>query len=487
MLRISVYVKTPRRVIRHGLVSTYKPSKPCWQGYPVRFKGGIMSRALTRPVVAFALAASLISLTGCSAGDVEADSDQSLPASSELTEPTEPVEVTWIDAANDNIQVGETIAAFEAEHPNITINYITVPYSDYDTVLSTRLETEDIDILTVDQTSGPSYYANGWLTDLTDVFSEDLHLLDSASVEASTFDDKLLSAPRQSDTTVLFYNKDILNELGVDTPSSDPEDPAVTWEWLREVSEQAQAEELAEWGITWERIANRYYQWPLVEQLGGGSGVTEEDSTYPNLNSDAAVEALEWYGDLYADEISPRGDTTSIYTDLFASGSSVFHTGGTWDIETLNANPDLNYGIAKFPVFEDGEEASNSGGYALGLYSGSEKKEAALIVLKELVFDEDGGELNFNADASSPPANNAGKEIYWSLEKFQDERTTGIQEIVEYQLENDIAKQVLLSYASVEINSITNSAIADIANGSDAATRLNQAQEEAIAETEEYR
>lgn len=437
------------------------------------------------PLAALALI-SVSALAGC-AGGASGAVDEALPADVELSYPDEPVTITWIDEDNQNVKIGETIEAFEEKFPNITIDYQTVPHADYETALQSRLDTGDIDIVSVDQSVAPTFYAKGWIQDLTSVFGEDsLALLDSASVAGSTFDGKLIVAPRQSDSTILFYNKDLLDAAGVAYPPADPAADPITWQQVKADGIAAQRAG-AEWGVTWERIASRYYQWPLAESNGAGTGLDPDDSLAPELDSPEAIEALQWYGDLFTEGVSPKGDSTSIYTDLFAQGKSAFHTGGAWDIETLNANPALNYGIARFPTFEGGIDASNSGGVALGLYPGSKHKAEALFVIQQLVFAEDGGELNYNADASSPSANDKGKELFWALPRFQDERAATLQSFVDYQLQNGVAKPVVLSLGSSELQSIVSQALADIAGGTPAETALAAAQKNAVKQFAKYR
>lgn len=445
---------------------------------------GSSRRNLVAVAAIFAL--STTALAGCGSSSDEPESPA--PTASDIKYPDKKVTVTWIDTENANVQIGATIADFERRYPNIAINYVTVPFSDYETVLGSRLAAGDIDIVTVDQKVGPAYYVRGWTADLTAAFGNELDRLDSASVAGSTYHGKLINAPRQSDTTVLFYNKDILTAAGIPFPPDDPNSSSATWQDLRDNSLKIQAAGKAKWGITWERIASRYYQWPLAESNGAGNGLNPADDLDPEINSDQAVQALQWYGDLYTDGVSPRGSTTAVNTDLFATGQSAYHTGGAWDIEKLNANPDLHYGIAKFPKFgSGGEEASNSGGLALGLYPNSKNKEAALFVINELVFGENGGELTFNREASSPPANNLGKDIFWSLDRFSDPRAARLREYVNAQLDKGIARPVILSPGSSELESIISAALSDITNGSSAREVLNKAESDAKNQFAKYR
>ncbi|MFE7977764.1 ABC transporter substrate-binding protein [Streptomyces shenzhenensis] len=423
-------------------------------------------------------------VSGC-AGDSEGSSaKKSLPSLSALGNPDHKVTVTWLDAANTNVNVGSTIKKFEAEYPNITIKYESIPYADFETVLPSRLTSGKVDVITVDQPLTARYVAAGYLSDITPVFKSEFDALDKASLAGSTVDGKLYNAPEQSDSSFLFYNKDLLGKAGVALPSSTPSKPT-TWERITADAKKAQKAG-AEHGITWERISNWYYQWPLAQGLGGGYGADGPDSLTPNLDSEAAVKAFSWYAGLYKDKVSPQGDANSVYTSLFASGKSAFHIGGDWNIAELNKNKDLDYGIAPMPKFAGGQAVSNAGGVGLGLYTGSKNTDAALTFINAMVF-KGAGAAAYNSETSSPPANDEGKKLYWAQEVFQDPRAADAQKVVDHQLSHGIAKERVSSVGWNELSSALSSALLSITNGEDVEKALKSAQSTAGAALEKYK
>lgn len=443
-----------------------------------------LSRSFFRATAMVVVTGVIASVASCSSDSKDSSSDSALPSYSELVNPDHKVTVTWLDAANTNVQIGSTVKKFEAEYPNIKIKYESVPFADFETVLPSRLKSGNVDVITVDQHLTARYVAAGYLRNITPVFKSEFGALDDASLAASTVDGKLYNAPEQSDSSFLFYNKKLLERAGASLPSSDPSKPA-TWEQITADAKKAQKSG-AEYGITWERIASWYYQWLLSQGLGGGYGAEGAHNLTPNLDSEAAVKAFGWYADLYKDKVSPQGDANSVYTSLFASGKSAFHIGGDWDIAELNKNKNLDYGIAPMPRFAAGKAVSNAGGVALGLYKGSKNEDAALTFIKAMVFKGPGAAA-YDTDTSSPPANNEGKKLYWRQEAFRDPRAAGAQKIVNYQLSHGIAKKRVSTVGWNELNSALTSALLSISNGEDVAKTLESAQSTADAALEKYR
>lgn len=443
-----------------------------------------LSRSAFRATAMVVVTVCVASVSGCASDSQGSSSESALPSFSELGNPDQKVTVTWLDAANTNVQVGSTIKKFEAEYPNIDIKYESVPFADFETVLPSRLKSGNIDVITVDQQLTARYVAANYLSDITSVFKSEFDALDDAALAGSTIDGKLYNAPEQSDTSFLFYNKKLLEKAGVSLPSSDPSKPT-TWEQITSDAKKAQKAG-AEHGITWERIASWYYEWLLAQGLGGGYGADGSDNLTPNLDSEAAVKAFSWYADLYKDKVSPQGDANSVYTSLFASGKSAFHVGGDWDIAELNKNKELDYGIAPMPRFADGKAVSNAGGVALGLYKGSKNKNAALTFINAMVF-KGSGAAAYNAETSSPPANDEGKKLYWEQEAFQDPRAADAQKIVNYQLSRGIAKKRVSTVGWNELSAALSSALLSITNGEDVEKTLKSAQSTADAALEKYR
>lgn len=443
----------------------------------MHFHNGV--RRSTVALAAFALAGA--ALTGCSAAAAGGGSDD---LSTDFTDPDKPVTITYSGAAYAAEAVQPILDAFHEAHPNITVEYESVPFADFNSSLATRLGNQDstLDVFDVDMPRTDAYAARGWLTDITAAFPDLEGAIDPASIDAAMVDEKLLAMPYQTSTNIMYYNKALLEAAGIEAPSADPAD-RLTWEEVEQMARQAQAAG-ARYGLLFDQI-DRYYQLqPLPVSAGGGVGATGEGNLTPEVNNDGWVEAFSWYGSLFEEGISPRGITANETPALFQSGQVAFYVGGPWWADGFNGEAGLDYGVAAFPAFEGGEAATPTGGWSVGINPASEKKEAALIFLKFMGLDN-GGYAQYLENVPVPPANLEGAAAYWQKPTFEDPRMDGAVELMQYELDNTATLRVQ-TVGYVEFEDIIGKTFSDIINGADAKAALDSANQQLVDAWEKY-
>ena len=228
-------------------------------------------KGVTRWLAAGAGAAlAVTALTACSGSTGSGSIGGVAPAT--LTEPTQPITITYAGAAYDAKQIQPVLDAFHTEHPKITVKYEAVPFDDFNSVLAARLTSsaDAIDVFDVDMPRTSAYAARGWLTDLTKTFPDLKSAVDPGSLKAATVDGKLVTMPYQTSTNIMYYNKALLSAAGISAPSAAP-DARQTWEQLTDDAKKAKAAG-AQYGLVFDQI-DRYYQLqPLAESAGGGAG-----------------------------------------------------------------------------------------------------------------------------------------------------------------------------------------------------------------------
>lgn len=116
--------------------------------------------------------------------------------------------------------------AFEAENPGVTVKPVDIASDDYDTKLTTMLSSGDTtDILTMKNLLSYSNYAlRDQLVDVTDHLAE--IDIEPATESYGMYDveGKTYAQPYRTDFWVLYYNKTLFDEAGVDYPDN------ITWE-----------------------------------------------------------------------------------------------------------------------------------------------------------------------------------------------------------------------------------------------------------------
>ena len=112
------------------------------------------------------------------------------------------------------------IAAFEKDHPNITVKQLNIPYAQYTSTINQRLGGGGggIDVMVVDAGGAAVDWTNrGFLADLDDMKDEAIKAAVSESmVTAREVDGTLRAIEPWTTSQFLYYNTDVLDAAGVD-------------------------------------------------------------------------------------------------------------------------------------------------------------------------------------------------------------------------------------------------------------------------------
>ena len=207
------------------------------------------------------------------------------------------------------------VEKFEAANPGIKLNLEVVSWNDLYTVVSTRISNNNApDILNIDVFAD---YANeGLLLPVSEYCPEELYNdFFPAFIAESVIDDTVWAVPDLASARALFYNAEILENAGVEVPT--------TWAELEDASQaiiDAYGGEIYPWGVDMTtdegQAAFAYYVW------GNNGGFTDENGDWA-LNSDANVEAINYaIGLVNKGFTNPNPATQTRYDlqDMFAAG-----------------------------------------------------------------------------------------------------------------------------------------------------------------------
>lgn len=279
------------------------------------------------------------------------------------------------------------MAAFNAVHPNITIEPQIVPWDDYWTKLQTGVAGgSTYDVFWMNADGLPTYASQGALVSIQG-------LIDDGSIDAEaypeslrsiyTFDGTAYGIPRDFDTIALFYNKDHFDTAGVEYPTGD-----WTWDDLRVAAEQLTIKEgdtASQWGYC-SSLGGQQNFYNLVWQNEGE--ILNEDQTESLLGETAACEALQFSGDFIAEGLSPSVavmQANDPHEMLFPAGVISMIFGGSWYARTYSeANP----AIAVVPMPQGKQRATAIHGLANVIWSGGQNQCAALEWVKFLASPE---------------------------------------------------------------------------------------------------
>jgi multiple sugar transport system substrate-binding protein len=293
----------------------------------------------------------------------------------------------WTRAATE-VQTQRFIDAYnELGRNNVKLRVI--PNDTYLQQISTAAGGGDLpDILGADVVYAQNFINNGFFQDITDRV-EALPFADTlapAHVDIATAEDAVYGVPHTLDLSVLFYNKVLYQEAGLD-----PEKPPAS---LNEMAQQAaQVQELGG------DVNGSYFEgqcpgcilftlWPSV--WAGGGEVLSEDGTESLLDSQEMIDVFDVYRQMSEDSLVPEGakqENGSTWITAFQEGNIGITPMPSTFLSQFEENDDLQIGVAPIPGV-DGGESTFVGGDVIGISATSDKTEAAWDFMKWTLSEE---------------------------------------------------------------------------------------------------
>lgn len=200
-------------------------------------------------LAALALTLVLCSCTGGSSGSAADSAAPSASAGTDTGSATpsaapasgEKIEIGYMTWNGGAQQKGEEafFEEYEASHPDITIAAQFIQYDNYYSKLNTLIAANSCpDIFFTSESNLIDYAEKGMALDLNELFQKDGVSMKDTFAEGCYYesaDGKIWSLSNGISPIVLFYNKALFAELGIEPPSRDVENPW-TFEQFREAA-----------------------------------------------------------------------------------------------------------------------------------------------------------------------------------------------------------------------------------------------------------
>jgi len=297
----------------------------------------------------------------------------------------------WGSGARQEV-IEEIIADFNASQDEIEVKYSYQPWGDIWTKsLSAITAGNPPDVIVQDINSVAQRAEAQQATDLSEYveagFSDEFYPQLWETVE---YEDKPYAVPFNTDTQVIFYNKQIFEEAGIGE-----EDLPQTWEELETVAHQLDIKD----GDDFERIGF-YPLWNLgadVWALNADEGMSWfDDQENVTIDTDNKVDALDWileWQDYYGQDTINRleAEFGSGVADPFISGLVAMRAQNINYYSSLmeNAPEDFDFGVIQIPEKETGSgHWSWGGGFVLEVPQGAKDPEASYEFIKYLSTPE---------------------------------------------------------------------------------------------------
>lgn len=342
-----------------------------------------------KKVIASVLAGvlSLSLLASCGGAPSSVASTSTPVSSTSVADTQEPVTLTvatWDNASDPHVDM--VIERFEAENPNITIELIDIPGTEYNNKLNIMLNGgSNLDVFWVkDSSSTKDIFDKGQIEDLASYIEADgvdLSIYKGLD-ENFAFEGEQAGLPFRTDYYVLFYNKDLFDAANLEYPSND-----MTWSEFEALSKQLTSGEGAN-----KNYGALLHTWQACVQNWG-----VQDGKHTMMDYETGYDFFKPY---YEMALRMQNEDQSImdyatmktanihYSSPFLTGNVAMMPMGSWFIATLiskvaEGESSVNWGVATLPHGDDVPAGSVVGATTpLCINKASTQKEAAWKFVK---------------------------------------------------------------------------------------------------------
>ncbi len=211
---------------------------------------------------------------------------------------------------------------------------------------------------------------------------------------------KIYGFPRDNDTTVLYYNKDLFDDAGVAYP-----DETWTWDEFLEAAKALTVRDargrVVQYGVVLE--SNKYFN--FLHQNGADMFDDPLNPTRFTLDDPKAIEALQFMADLINEhQVAPSFAQMlqlGSSTELFQTGRVAMAMTNAARIPTFQQAP-FEWGVAPLPAGRTGIRANTMGGAGYVISANTKHPEEAWTFLKFLAGEE--GQAIFAKTGVAVPA-----------------------------------------------------------------------------------
>jgi multiple sugar transport system substrate-binding protein len=312
------------------------------------------------------------------------------PAGNESAGGSEPVTISmmmWGDPAELEVW-NQIVADFHQANPNITVKVEVSDWDSYWTKLKTMLSANTPpDVFAMDAPLYLDYQSRGVLLNLQPYLDKNPDMLKGVypqTLEAYKTPDGMFGLPRDFQTIVLFYNKDMFDAAGVAYPSAD-----WTYDDLRNAAKQ-----LTKVGTDGKTTQYGFYADPWDMELiwsegiwANGGDIISPDHTKTLVAEPNARKAWQFFHDMmFEDKSWPDANAALEYGgDPFLAGVAAMTTIGHWAVPGY-AETNFKWDVAPMPAGPAGKATSvNSAGFVVA--KDSKNPDAAFEFLKYVLSE----------------------------------------------------------------------------------------------------
>lgn len=283
----------------------------------------------------------------------------------------------------DMIRMQALTPEFNAKHPDIKVNWVTLEENVLRERVTTDIATQggQYDILTIGNYEVPIWAKQGWLVDLDGKLGDqyDVDDLLPAIRGGLSVDGKLYASPFYGESAFLMYRTDLMEKAGLTMPETP------TWEFIGEAARKMTDRAAGVNGICLRGKAGWGENMALVGSLANSFGARWFDENWqPQFDSPEWKAALQFYADIMKDA-GPTGASSNGFNEnltLFQQGKCAMWVDAT-SAGSFVSDPDQSTVADKvaYTIFPDAAGTGNHGNWLwswnLAIPATSKNAEAA--------------------------------------------------------------------------------------------------------------
>ena len=208
------------------------------------------------------------------------------------------------------------------------------------------------DVLDIDGPYVGPWAAEGVLQPIGDLVSEELRIdMLPSLLEQGTYDGELYALGAFESALVVYYNRDIIEEAGLDPPDRIAD--AWTWTEFSEALVRVKPHVTIPLSLHMDDHSDEWFTYafsPLIWSNGGGLIDPASGNVLGVLNSRPTIEAVRRWQNLFEQGLA---QATSTNPNPFAAGLAAFDWTGHWMLPGFEQTEGLRFGVMPLPSMGD--------------------------------------------------------------------------------------------------------------------------------------
>lgn len=281
------------------------------------------------------------------------------------------------------------IQDFHAQHPDVNVKAVYSGNYDETRVraLSALRAGEPVQLSVLGALDTHDLVEQGLVEAFSDVAQDEsskqwLNGFYPALMANGSLEDKVWGIPFQRSTIVMFYNKDMFREAGLN-----PEQAPKTWDELVQTAQQLTTDK--RYGLMIPSTGYPYWMFQALA-LQNGRQLMNADGTKVYFNDPKSVEALQFFHDLAnKHKVSPSGTIEwGTLRQAFVQGQTAMMWHTTGNLTAVKNEANFDFGVAMLPAKEKAASPTGGGNFYLFKGASDEQQRAALDFVRWMTAPE---------------------------------------------------------------------------------------------------